>query len=199
MGTRLPVYYCPPTVPRPAHIRAEAPNQLLDGMGPDRLGGITYGDIWRPEQVWHQTSAGWWACLDGVTTRDLMRTAALAGLPVVDAQGRTWLVPRIIGLDGAPAVGYWTPTGFAVPADLALLVDELRAMSDAGPAGPVTAAMAALAARLIEVNYHATLHELGIWQAFTPNVVLSVVMAGYSMTMEQILRAMPEGIRLGPA
>jgi len=187
MGVRHPVYYCPPGVDRPDHIRAEAPNRLVDGAGPDQLGGVTYGGIFSPEQVWHHCEPGWWVCLDGVTTRDLLRTSAIAGMRVRDAEGRDWMVPRL--LDGeAAAVGYWTPTGFAVPVQIAELVDQLRGLLDYR--GKVTLEMAQLAARLIEQNYHATIHEHGIWRTFTPEVVWQVVGAGSGIPPERVLAAL---------
>ncbi len=151
-----PLYYCPPGVERPAHIRALAPNQLVAGAGPDQGGGVTYGGAYEPQENYHQAPSGWWCCLTGVGPRDLLRANAVPGFAIAG-----WMIPQVLRPDGqgTAAVGFWTDAGFRVPAHLEPVVHALRALLDY--TGPIAEEHARLAADLLAVNYHVTLFELG--------------------------------------
>lgn len=145
-----PVYYCPPGIARPGHIRMRAPARQI---GPDGAEGMTYGRPYDPAEGWRQTDAGWWMCLDGVEPRDLMRVNAMHGMQV-----GPWIVPHLMRLDGTAVSGHFGPSGLIVPRHIAPIIERLRAVSCSGK---VEWEHAQLAADILALNYHVSLHEIG--------------------------------------
>lgn len=170
-----PGYICPPGIPCPTHVRHPAPTVILDGAGPDGVGGMSYGRTYHRDAapLYHKTSAGWYVCLHGTSPRDLLRTASLPSLHAVAG----WQVPHILrdAESLQPMVGYWTGEGFHVPGHLAPIVDRLREVVDY--AGPVEHAHARLAADLLALNYHVSIYELGLIGALTNPDVWRIIEA----------------------
>lgn len=182
-----PIYYCPPGIPRPDHIRHQAPNQCMDlcaptGVPASESGGAIYGGAYDADHVYEKTAAGWWVYLRG-DSRDLVRSNRIPGF---DCGG--WLVPRLIDLHGAPVVGYFDATGFVVPTPLAPLVQRLQALLDQSNIDhhqQPTADQAQLAADILAVNFHVTLHELGLGHLLTPSAVWGIIKAAVSIPPDQ--------------
>lgn len=168
-----PSYFCQEGIPRPHHIKHTVPLPLLPGKGPEGLSGVMYGRPYDPSDVYAQTGAGWWMCLDGVLARDLVRTNCLPGKIVGN-----WLVPQLLDLDGTTATcGYWGPSGYIVPDVYAPIVDALRSLIDEAPGLTCTAQQASLAADILALNYHVSLFELGYWASLTPTAVWAILQA----------------------
>lgn len=168
-----PVYYCPPGVPRPEHIRAIAPVNTVDyGGGPDGLGGMTYGGAASTELTWEKAGAWYFAqrCAPVDLPRATMRTNAIDGSVIAG-----WLVPAILGAEGVSIVGYFGPDGFVIPERYRGIVEELRALVDYR--GVITDQMADLATRIIALNHHVSAHEIGATQTLTRPVVAAVIFA----------------------
>ncbi len=166
-----PSYFVPEGIPRPGHIRSQAPIFTLPEAGPGGLTGATYGRPYLPDEEYIQTGAGWWMHLDDVHARDLVRTNCLPGHRV-----GSWIVPAV--LDGETCtIGYFGPEGFIVPEAYREIVDRLRATLDSVPGSTCTLEQASLAADVLAMNYHASLVELGYWQMLTPAAVWRILLA----------------------
>lgn len=178
-----PIYYCPPGVPRPAHIRHEAPNALLPGIAPagvpeSAAGGMLYGGAFDAEHVYQPTSAGWYVHLRG-DSRDIVRRNRIPGYDVAG-----FLVPRLVDLHGAPVVGFFDASGFRVPDPLLSIVDRLQALlqsTDLDHHRQPTPEHAQLAADILAVNFCVSLHELGLGQHLTPSTVWAIITAAVSI------------------
>lgn len=168
----MPLYYCPPGIALPAYVRPFLPpHQQAQGSGPDGLGGIAYGRPTVPEDVYRLHPDGWYSCLNGVNARDVLRVNCVAGQMV-----GSWMVPVLLRGE-ASAIGYWSESGWTVPADVAELVEALRIRLDLKAADlGYSEEDARLAARILAINYHVSLWELGEWALFTPEAVRSIIM-----------------------
>ncbi|MEY2855633.1 MAG: hypothetical protein RL030_2765 [Pseudomonadota bacterium] len=169
-----PIYHCPPGVALPAHAKQLAPIGLVDGAGPGGLGGTMYGGPYHADDaaLYVPSPDGWSVCLEGTTQRDLLRREAIAG-QVVDG----WTVPLLMNGE-ISTIGYWTASGFQVPAKLAPLIDALRLSLDDVPGEACRSERwAHLAAALIAVNYHTSIVELGAKQVLTPRFIANAVCA----------------------
>jgi hypothetical protein len=169
-----PSYYCPAGVARPAHIKQRAPARQI---GPDEAEGMIYGRPYDPSEVWTKTDAGWWVCLDGVEPRDMMRVNAMPGITVGQ-----WVVPHLMRLDLTPAIGHFGPSGLVVPRNIAPIIERLRAVSCTGR---VEFAHAQLAADILALNYHVSLHEIGLSEWMPMHRVWEFIDAATGCTKEQ--------------
>jgi hypothetical protein len=171
-----PSYYCPPGIDRPAHIKQRhgVPRQ----RGPDGLEGTVYGRPYDPmTDMWTQTDAGWYVCLDGVEPRDLMRVNSMPGITVGQ-----WVVPHLMRLDLTPVVGHFGPGGLIVPRHIAPIIERLRAVECTGA---VEFAHAQLAADILALNYHVSMHEIGLAEWLPLYQVWELLDAAVGCTREQ--------------
>lgn len=170
----LPSYYCPADITRPEHIKQRAPARQV---GPDGAQGMVYGRPYDPAETWMQTEAGWWVCLDGVEPRALMRVNAMPGLTV-----GPWVVPHLMRLDLTPVIGHFGPGGLVVPRHIAPIIERLRAVSCTGS---VEFEHAQLAADILALNYHVSLHEIGIMEWLPLHQVWELIDAATGCTKDQ--------------
>lgn len=169
-----PSYYCPPGIARPDHIKQRAPARQI---GPDGQEGMVYGRPYAAAECWQQTDAGWWVCLDGVEPRDLMRVNAMPGLPV-----GPWIVPHLMRLDLTPVVGHFGPSGLIVPRHIVPIIERLRSVECTGQ---VEFAHAQLAADILALNYHVSMHEIGMKEWMPLAAVWEHIDAATGCTKEQ--------------
>lgn len=169
-----PAYYCPEGVSRPEHIKQRAPARQI---GPDGKEGMVYGRPYDQTEAWSLTDAGWWVCLDGVEPRDLMRVNSMPGLTV-----GPWVVPHLMRLDLTPVVGHFGPGGLVVPRHIAPIIERLRNVSCTGQ---VEFEHAQLAADIIALNYHVTLHEIGMAEWLPLPMVWELIDAAIGCTKQQ--------------
>lgn len=166
-----PLYYCPPGIERPAHIRDTAPVNTSVSGSPDGAPGLCYGGSYEPGE-WVQAAPGWWYCLRCQAEqlgKYTLRADAIPGFPV-----RGWVVPRILDRHGCAAVGYFGATGWQVPAHLSGIVERMRAILD--DKGAVTEQHAALAFDLLAINHHISLIELERIQLLDRATIIAVLL-----------------------
>ncbi len=170
-----PSYYCPEGIYRPTHIKQRhgVPRQA----GPDGGTGTVYGRPYDAADAWARTDAGWWVCLDGVDPRDLMRVNAMPGITV-----GPWVVPHLMRLDLTPVVGHFGPGGLVVPRHVEPIIERLRAVSCTGR---VEFEHAQLAADIIALNYHVSLHEIGLAEWMPLHQVWELIDASTGCTRDQ--------------
>lgn len=181
-----PIYWTADQVP-PAHIRTKAPNRIADGKGPAKAGGWTWGGTYHEQDLWHETAAGWWVTLEGVTPKDLLRVNAVPGFGV-----RGWLVPQVLRGEVC-IIGHWTDQGFQVPDAVAPVVEALRSMLDETSFTTERHMRTAVAG--LAINYHVTIHELGILEMLTHEAVREILMAMAGIPTALLTKAASEIMR----
>jgi hypothetical protein len=176
----LASWYIPRALtPWPAHIPRVSPQQLADGCGPDKGGGMAWGAPFDQAGDWICAAAGFWFDRATITPGRTLRANARPGRVAAG-----FLVPHAINLDQSSVVGFWSESGWEVPAPWDDLVVRLRPTRDYY--GPVTADHAKLAADLIGLNYHVSLAELGALQVLTPQAINDVIGAAWGISQEEL-------------
>jgi hypothetical protein len=194
-----PAIWCPDAdsgpVARPAHCYHTTPQDLPTGPSG------TPGTLWASlplDQIsgeWRATPDGWWLNVSGVRTPGaLVRMRMVDGLVVRSrTPGHAWVVPQLLRWNLAAGTITAIPSvwqDFArIPADdLADLLDRLRAaVQERPPIGMPTERTMHLAAELLALNYHTSLHELSALGWLDAEVVTQIVYGAagwYSMKQQ---------------
>jgi hypothetical protein len=171
---RVPSYYCPAGIERPAHIVCRAPSRQ---NGPDGGQGDVYGFAFEDGQRWHKAGdSGWWCCVDGVAPYNTLRTDRLPGSVVVGQ----FLIPVLLALDGSCCIGYVAADGFRIPQKYQAVVARLQECLHYQ--GKLTEAHAALAVELIGINHHLSIHEIEAGEWLPVSLVWPIIEAACGIT-----------------
>ena len=169
----------------PAHVPRISPQQMAEGCGPDKTGGMAWGAPFDPDGDWVRAAAGFWFDRSTITPTRTLRGNARPGRVAAG-----FLVPHVINLDQSSVVGFWSENGWEVPAPWGDLVMRLRQTRDY--VGPVTAEHAKLAADLVGMNHHVSLAELGAMQVLTPQSINDIIGAAWGISQADLDATMDE-------
>jgi hypothetical protein len=190
----FPLFYCPPGVAKPGHCPHRAAVGLIDGQGPDGLGGMMYGGPYQPALAhqWSKTGGGWWINLAGKKPGHFMRTETLPGRTVVGADPEhLWVVPQIINADMTCAIPQRFGTmrdgsyGWLDEPKWADLIGAVRAIRLGDVKSDAT--MIATAIALLAANYHLSEHELAVAGWLSTDFLLRIIVAGGGGEAEGVL------------
>ena len=179
MSRQPPLYLVANGTHRPAHVAGVAPCLVPPEVStPAALNCVTYNGAAFGGEEWQALSPGVWVHYrhEDLPTAT-QRTNASAGYRVAG-----FIVPRLVGLDGVAAVGYFGPNGWTIPERYKDAVGKLLEFLDY--VGPVTDDHARLAADVVGLNYHVSLAELAHFQVLDRDAILGILKAACSIPPE---------------
>ena len=186
----FPIYYIPPEVPPPLHIRRYAPIALLPGIGPEgaepaELGGVMIGVPFSPGigQMLRRTKAGWWIAMGDAQPHDLARVRGIPG-PIIEGKdpAQLWRVPTLLKIDPSlPGLTSSLPSVYRdyqwqSPIEFQDIQDRLGAYHNRDDR-PSIEEEQQLAIDILAVNYHLSIHELAFSGWMDENFLLRVLRA----------------------
>lgn len=177
-----PLYAVPAGGKRPEHVRGVAPCAFPSDVPRPYADGATYNGVCEVNLDWRECDGFKVAYRSDDLPGSTLRDYASPGQMV-----RGWLVPRLVGLDGVAAVGYFGPNGWTIPAKYQKPVSALLDCLDWR--GDVTDAHARLAADILGLNYHVSLHELEHFEVLDRDMVRLVIHAACSVRVAEVDQA----------
>lgn len=193
---QLPRWYIEQGKPRSAHICAPGGMTLMDGVGPDAVGGGTIigGDYVPGETGWLNTGAGWWIHLHEVAPQTLAKLSLhpriLRWSPVAGSvNGHWWQVPVLLAplVDGSGnAVLYqsaldrsWNGKEWIDPADLTELQTRLHQVAFGLANGTVAsdAELVRVVTDLLSLGHHLHAAEMAAAGWLTHTLLLRILLA----------------------
>lgn len=194
---RWPVYYLPPGMPRPDHVVHLGGSNLRADIGPadatpHERGGTLWGGAWDPRlgTLLKKTAAGWWVALGSAQPHHLARLEPVDGLDIDGVNGHRWMVPTL--LKARESFGWVSalPREFRDyqwrdPERFLGIQDRLRHLITWEARGQVPdvpdAETTQMAADILAVNYHISLHELSLGGWLDEALVIRILMAACAL------------------
>jgi hypothetical protein len=202
----FPLYYVPPGVVPPIHVKGyhHTIAKLRPGIAPDgvpeaiatiddpatgqRLSGAVIGGQIdeQTRSMFKPTQAGWYVAMGNVHPHTLARVRGIGGTTIPGIYPEhEWCVPTLLHLSSdkegtrrltsaLPAI--YKDYQWQTPSEFHDIIDRLGSYLRADETPPIEDALA-LAADILAINYHLSIHEMTVAGWFNEAFILDVIRA----------------------